>query len=133
MFVQRLAASVEGPQAGDAHGRGLKRLTDGTQQGLGHRREPVHWAAAGPQEQHLNGCRDPAIVAKAPCDRSDVVRAHAERLLDVEFRQPGGQVLRANEALGEGHGDTVLAVETANLPGSGAARIPTCPGAASSW
>ena len=34
----------------------------------------------------------PEIVAKAACDRGDVVHSHAERLLDVEFRQPGGQV-----------------------------------------
>ncbi len=43
------------------------------------------------------------------------------------------KVLHADEALGEGHGDTLRAVETANLPGSGAARIPTRPGAASGW
>jgi hypothetical protein len=43
----------------------------------------------------------------------------------------GGQGLGADEALGEGHGDTLRAVETANLPGSGAARVPTCPGATS--
>ena len=41
--------------------------------------------------------------------------------------RPGGQVLGADEALDEGHGDTHWAVEAANLPGSGAARIPACP------
>ena len=131
VFVQRLAAGVEGPQTGDADRRGLERLANGTQQRLGHGCEPVHRAAAGPQEEHLNGGRDPAIMAKPLGDRGDVVGAQAERLLDVELRQPGRQVFGADEAFGEGHGDTLRAVETANLPGSGAARIPTCPGATS--
>lgn len=131
VFVQRLAAGVKGPQTGDADRRGLERLANRTQQRLGHGCEPVHRAAAGPQEKHLNGGRDPAIMAKPLGDRGDVVGTQAERLLDVELRQPGGQGLGADEALGEGHGDTLRAVETANLPGSGAARIPTCPGATS--
>jgi len=88
VFVQGLAAGVERPEAGDAHGRGLKRLAHGTQQRLGHRRKPVHRAAAGPQEEHLNCGRDAAIVAEPPGHRSDVVGAQAERLLDIELRQP---------------------------------------------
>jgi hypothetical protein len=57
-------------------------------------------------------------------DRGDVVRAQTERLLDVELGQPAGQVLRTDEALREGHGDTLQGVQTANLPGSSAVRIP---------
>ena len=128
VFVQSLAAGIEGPQAGDAHGRGLKRIAYGTQQRLGDRRKPIHRAAAGPQEQHLDGGRNPAIVAEPLRDRGDVVRAQAERLLDVELRQLGRQVLRADEALGEGHDDTLQAVETTNLPGPDRARNPTCSG-----
>ncbi len=52
MFLQRLAACIDGPQAGDAHSRGLKRLAHGTQQGLWDRSKPIHRATAGPQDVH---------------------------------------------------------------------------------
>jgi hypothetical protein len=48
VFVQRLAAGIEGPQAGDAHRRGLKRLANRTQQRLGHGCKPVHRADRWP-------------------------------------------------------------------------------------
>lgn len=70
-----------------------------------------------------------------------VLDTHVPVPLELEPERPlklmsekcarGGQFLRADETLAEGHGDTLRAVETANFPGSGSGRIPTCPGTAS--
>jgi len=41
------------------------------------------------QEEQLDGCRYTAVAAEPLADRSNVVLAQAEGLLDVELRQPG--------------------------------------------
>jgi hypothetical protein len=124
MLDQRLAARIEGPQAGDAHGRRLESLANGCQQHLGHGRESVHGAATGAKKEQLDCHRDLAIGAEALSDGRDVVLAQRKALLDVELRQPGGKVLCAYETLCKGHDGTLRAVQTANLPGSGASANP---------
>lgn len=104
---QRLAPCVERAQAGDAHCQRLKRFAYRTKERLGHGRESVHGTTARPQQKQLDGGRDLAIAPEPLAYRGNVVLAQAGRLQDFELGQPARQVLHADEAHCEGHGDTL--------------------------